>query len=728
MAKTKSKKGGKRLTRAQLIERLEAFFSSNPNETFSLKQIFKLLHLDTHPLKMLAIDIMEEMTWDDFLIKISDTSYKLADNTQTLVGTFQAKANGRNSVIPDGSETPVFVAERNSLFAMNGDKVQIMMMARKRNHIREARVVEIIQRKKDQFVGKLKVDKGFAYLLPTETITTNIIIPKDKLKKGKTNDKAVVKVLSWPDGEQRSIIAEVVDILGKQGDNDAEMHTILAQYGLPYKYPKEVEDAANKIPDTITKEELEKREDFRDVWTCTIDPHDAKDFDDALSIRKEGNLWEVGVHIADVSHYVTEGSIIDKEAQKRATSVYLVDRTIPMLPERLCNYICSLRPDEEKLAYSVIFLLDEEANIKKYRIVHTVIKSNRRYAYEEVQAVIESSRPGIMNRDKIDDPYSEQLLTLDRLAKKLRERRFKNGSVRFDREEMRFDIDEKGKPIRCYVKRSQDANKLIEEFMLLANKTVAEHVGKVKKTKGGKPAKAKTLPYRIHDSPDPQKMETLRSFVTKFGYKMKSTGTKGATARAVNTLMDEIEGKPESNAIQMVALRAMMKAKYSVHNIGHFGLAFDYYTHFTSPIRRYPDTMVHRLLTRYEEGGKSASEEKYEELCEHSSQQEQTAAMAERDSIKYKMVEFMGQFVGEEFEAHISGLTSYGIYCEIDENHCEGMISLQDLKDDYYDFDEKNFCLIGRRHHNRYNLGDPITIKVSKANVEKKQLDFVPAE
>ena len=728
MAKTRSKKGGKRLTRAQMIEKLETFFSSNPNETFTLKQIFKLLHLDTHPLKMLAIDIMEEMAWDDYLIKISDTSYKLADNTQTLVGTFQAKANGRNSVIPDGSETPIFVAERNSLFAMNGDRVQIMMMARKRNHIREARVVEIIQRKKDQFVGKLKVDKGFAYLLPTESITTSIIIPKDKLKKGKTNDKAVVKVLSWPDGEQRSIIAEVVDILGKQGDNDAEMHTILAQYGLPYKYPKEVEDAANKIPDTITKEELEKREDFRDVWTCTIDPHDAKDFDDALSIRKEGNLWEVGVHIADVSHYVTEGSIIDKEAQKRATSVYLVDRTIPMLPERLCNYICSLRPDEEKLAYSVIFLLDEEANVKKYRIVHTVIKSNRRYAYEEVQAVIESNRPGIMNRDKVEDPYSEQLLTLDRLAKKLRERRFKNGSVRFDREEMRFDIDEKGKPIRCYVKKSQDANKLIEEFMLLANKTVAEHVGKVKKTKEGKPVKAKTLPYRIHDSPDPQKMETLRSFVTKFGYKMKSTSTKGATARAVNTLMDEIEGKPESNAIQMVALRAMMKAKYSVHNIGHFGLAFDYYTHFTSPIRRYPDTMVHRLLTRYEEGGKSANENKYEELCEHSSQQEQIAAMAERDSIKYKMVEFMGQFVGEEFEAHISGLTSYGIYCEIDENHCEGMISLQDLKDDYYDFDEKNFCLVGRRHHNRYNLGDPITIKVSKANVEKKQLDFVPAE
>ena len=729
MTKTKGKKGGKRLTRAQLIDRLEAFFSSHPDETFTFKEIFRELHLDTHPLKMLAIDIMEEMAWDDFLIRVTDSSYKLADNTQTLVGTFHTKQSGRNSVIPDGSEKPIFVAERNSLFAMEGDKVRIMMMARKRNHIREAQVTEIIQRKKDQFVGKLKVEKGLAFLIPKDNnITTNIIIPKEKLKRGKTNDMAVAKVITWPDNEQRNIIAEVVDILGKEGENEAEMNTILAQYDLPYKYPKEVEDAANKIPDTITDEERARREDFRDVWTCTIDPHDAKDFDDALSIRKSGDLWEVGVHIADVSHYVTEGSVIDKEAQKRATSVYLVDRTIPMLPERLCNYICSLRPDEEKLAYSVVFLLDDEANVKKYRIVHTVIKSNRRYAYEEVQAVIESNMPGVMNRDKVDDPFTEQLLTLDRLAKKLRERRFNNGSVRFDREEMRFDIDEKGKPIRCYFKMSKDANKLIEEFMLLANKTVAEHVGKVKKTRNGKAVKAKTLPYRIHDSPDPQKLETLRSFVSKFGYKMKSTGTKGATARAVNTLMDEIEGKPESKAIQMIALRAMMKAKYSVHNIGHFGLAFDYYTHFTSPIRRYPDTMVHRLLTRYEEGGKSANEDKYEELCEHSSEMEQTAAMAERDSIKYKMVEFMEQYIGEEFEAHISGLASYGIYCEIDENHCEGLISLKDLKDDYYDFDEKNFCLVGRRHHNRYNLGDPITIKVAKANLEKKQLDFTPAE
>ncbi len=522
----------------------------------------------------------------------------------------------------------------------------------------------------------------------------------------------------------------MVDILGQSGDNDVEMNTILAQYGLPYKYPKAVEEAADKITGEITAEDYAEREDFRDVFTCTIDPRDAKDFDDALSIRKlDGGLWEVGVHIADVSHYVTEGSIIDKEAVKRATSVYLVDRTIPMLPERLCNFICSLRPDEEKLAYSVIFNLDDDANVKSFRIKHTVIKSNRRYAYEEVQQLLEDN--GVVDGTgepappaTAAHPYkgenAELLIKLDALAKKLRAVRFKNGAVKFDSEELHFDVDDKGKPIRCYYKRSKDANKLVEEFMLLANRTVAESVGKVAKGK-----KAKTLPYRIHDNPDPQKLETLRQFIAKFGYRVKTDGTKGATARSLNKLMDETEGRPEQKMIQSVALRAMMKAKYSVHNIGHFGLAFEYYTHFTSPIRRYPDTMVHRLLTKYQAGGRSANEKHYEELCEHSSDMEQIAQNAERDSIKYKMVEFMGDKIGEEYDAHISGITSYGIYAEIDENHCEGMIPMRDLDDDYYDFDERNFCLVGRRRHHKYQLGDAVKIKVANANIEKKQLDFV---
>ena len=715
------------MNKKQVSEALQRFFQESPDTTFSFKQIFKSLKLDTHPLKMLAIDIMEEMAWDDFLTKVTESSYKLNTKTQLQEGTFRRKANGKNSFIPDDGSLPVFVAERNSLWALDGDKVQVAYMARRQKHIKEAMVTAILKRARETFVGKLRVDKDFAVLITSENIFVHdIIIPKKKLKGGKSGDKAVVKITQWPDAEHKNLVGEVVDVLGEQGDNNVEMNAILAQYGLPYKYPKNVEEAANKIPAEITEADIAEREDFREVYTCTIDPKDAKDFDDALSVRQLDNgLWEVGVHIADVSHYVKEGSVIDKEAMKRATSIYLVDRTIPMLPERLCNFICSLRPNEEKLAYSVIFELDEDANIKRWHLAHTVIKSNHRFAYEEVQAVLEGGEA--TEHPLGGGPCSEEekvmLRQLDKLAKKLREARFKNGAVKFDREELHFDIDEKGKPIRCYFKVSKDANKLIEEFMLLANRTVAESIGKVKK--GLKP---KTLPYRIHDQPDPQKLETLRGFVVKFGYKMNTAGTKGAISKSLNTLMDECQGKKEQKLIETVALRAMMKAKYSVHNIGHYGLAFDYYTHFTSPIRRYPDTMVHRLLTKYQQGGRSANKDHYEELCEHCSDQELIAQNAERDSIKYKMVEFMGEFVGEEFDAHISGIQSYGIYCEIDENHCEGMVSMRDLDGDYYDFDEKNYCLVGRRHHHKYQLGDPIRIKVARANVEKRQLDFVLAD
>ena len=729
----KGKKGGKRMSKKQLSERLQDFFASQPSKTLSFKEIFRALKLDTHPLKMLAIDIMEEMTWDDFLTRVTESSYKLNTKGQVQEGTFIRKSNGKNSFLPDDGGTPIFVSERNSMWATNGDRVKVSFMARRKKHIKEAQVIEILQRSKDQFVGRLRVDRNMAYLItPENTFVHDIIIPKRKLKGGKDNDKAIVKIMQWPDAEHKNLIGEVVDVLGQTGDNDVEMNTILAQYGLPYVYPKAVEEAAERISGEITKQDEAEREDFREVFTCTIDPRDAKDFDDALSIKQLDNgQWQVGVHIADVSHYVTEGSIIDKEAVKRATSVYLVDRTIPMLPERLCNYICSLRPDENKLAYSVIFNLDDEANVKDYRIVHTIIRSNRRYAYEEVQEILEAN--GVIDGTGEPAPKApkggykgenaDKLVTLDRLAKLLRAKRFKAGAVKFDREELHFDIDEHGKPIRCYFKRSRDANKLIEEFMLLANRTVAESIGKIKKGR-----KAKTLPYRIHDNPDPQKMETLRQFIVKFGYKVKTDGTKGAMARSLNKLMDDCDGRPEAKMIQSVALRAMMKAKYSVHNIGHFGLAFDYYTHFTSPIRRYPDTMVHRLLTRYANGGRSANEKHYEELCEHCSEMELVAQNAERDSIKYKMVEFMAEKLGETYDAHISGITSYGIYAEIDENHCEGMIPMRDLGDDYYDFDERNFCLIGRRHHHKYQLGDAIRIQVAKANLEKKQLDFTVAE
>ena len=729
------KKGGKRFSKREIADALQGLFQAHPGETLTFKQIFKALRLDTHPAKMLAIDTMEEMAWDDYLSKVDNNSYRLNLKTQVQEGTFIRKANGKNSFMPDDGGKPIFVSERNSMFALNGDRVRVAMMARRQNHIKEAIVTEILQRKHDQAVGILQVEKDYAFLVTEGNFFVHdILIPKKKLKGGKTGQKAVVKITQWPTPDSKNIVGEVVDVLGEQGNNNVEMHAILAQYGLPYKYPKRVEDAANKISAEISEEEIARREDFREVTTFTIDPKDAKDFDDALSIRTIGDhaksqkpkaksqLWEVGVHIADVSHYVAEGSIIDKEAEQRATSVYLVDRTIPMLPERLCNFICSLRPDEEKLCYSVIFVLDEEANIKDWHLAHTVIRSNRRYAYEEVQGILMGK----------EGDYAEELRTLDKMAKKLRERRFSNGAVKFDREELHFDIDKDGKPTRCYFKKSNDATQLIEEFMLLANRTVAEFIGKVGKSgksgDSGKPSKGKTFVYRIHDQPDPQKLESLRAVLAPLGYKVKTSGTRGAISKGLNKLMSDAEGQREQKMVETLALRAMMKAKYSTHNIGHYGLAFDYYTHFTSPIRRYPDTMVHRLLTRYQEGGRSANQDHYEELCEHSSMMEQTAQQAERDSIKYKMVEFMADKVGQEFDAHISGIQSYGLYCEIDENHCEGLVGMHDLDGDYYEYDERNFCLVGRHHHHKYQLGDAIRIKVARANVEKRQLDFILAD
>ena len=714
MAKKKEKKAGKRMKKKELSKAVLDFFHAKQDEVISLKYIFSELKLTTHPLKMLCMDILSDLLADDYITEVDKNKYKLNNHGIEMTGTFQRKSNGKNSFIPEGGGDPIFVAERNSAHAMNNDKVRIAFYAKRRGCEAEGEVIEILQRANDTFVGTLEVEKSYAFLVTeNRTLANDIFIPKDKLKGGKTGDKAVVKVTEWPD-KAKNPIGQVLDILGKAGDNTTEMHAILTEFGLPYVYPQSVEKAADKIPAEISAEEIARREDFRKVTTFTIDPKDAKDFDDALSIRplKDG-LWEVGVHIADVTHYVKEGSIIDKEAEKRATSVYLVDRTIPMLPERLCNFICSLRPNEEKLAFSAIFDITEKGEVRDSRIVHTVIESDRRFTYEEAQQIIETK----------EGDFKDEILMLDTIAKALREKRFTAGAINFDRYEVKFEIDEKGKPISVYFKESKDANKLVEEFMLLANRTVAEKIGKAPKGK-----KPKVLPYRIHDLPDPEKLDNLAQFIARFGYRLRTSGTKTDVSKSINHLLDDIQGKKEENLIETVSIRAMQKARYSTHNIGHYGLAFDYYTHFTSPIRRFPDMMVHRLVTKYMDGGRSVSETKYEDLCDHSSNMEQIAANAERASIKYKQVEFMSEHLGQTYDGVISGVTEWGLYVELNENKCEGMIPIRDLDDDYYEFDEKNYCLRGRRKNRIYSLGDAITIKVARANLEKKQLDFALIE
>lgn len=736
--KDKSSNKGTRLKKKAVSQMLVDLFNAHPEQEYDVKDIFAMLKASNHPAKMIVMDVLSDLVLDDYISTDGNGHYRNAVRSNVMEGTFQRKRNGRNSFIPDDGGKSILVCERNSLHALDGDRVRVTMLARRAGHTREAEVTDILERANDTFVGQLQVERGYGFLVTeSRSLATDIFIPKDKLGRGKNGDKAVVKIIEWP-SDSKSPIGKVVDILGKQGENNAEMHAILAQYGLPYTYPERVEKAAEALSPDISSEEIARREDFRNVTTFTIDPHDAKDFDDALSIRElQKGLWEVGVHIADVSHYVKEGDIIDKEAEKRATSVYLVDRTIPMLPERLCNFICSLRPDEEKLAYSTIFHMNEKGEVVDWHLAHTVIKSNRRFTYEEVQYILE--RNGVASEADLNLPgdhpealpagtepegeYAHELIQLDKFAKILRSKRFKNGSIGFDRSEVRFEVDEKGHPISTYVKVAKDANKLVEEFMLLANRSVAQKIAVV--AKGKKP---KTFVYRIHDVPDPEKMEKLSAFIARFGYKIRTDGTKQEVSKSLNRLLADVKGKKEEEVVEMVALRAMMKARYSTHNIGHYGLMFQYYTHFTSPIRRYPDTMVHRLLTRYSEGGRSVSEKKYEELCEHSSDMEQLAATAERASIKYKQVEFMGDRIGQEFDGTVSGVTEFGLYVEVDENSCEGMIPLRLLLDDYYEFDERNFCLVGRRFHKRYALGDKVRIRVERANLERRQLDFALVE
>jgi len=636
------------------------------------------------------------------------------------IGTFERRSNGKNSFVPETGDIPLFVAERNSLHAMNGDKVKVQIFARRKGKTPEAEVVEILERADNLFIGILSVGANHAFLLTDSKILANdIFIPKSKLQGAKDGQKAIVKITEWAE-KANNPEGEIIDILGDAGDNTTEMHAILAEYGLPYRYPENVEKEAAKIPTVITKEEIGLREDFREIITFTIDPKDAKDFDDALSVRKlkNGN-WEIGVHIADVTYYVKQGGIIDKEAAERATSIYLVDRTIPMLPESLSNDLCSLRPLEDKLCFSVIFEMTHSAEVKDYRIARTVIRSNRRFDYDEVQAIIEGENVSASDKSN----FSNAVLTLNQLAKSLRDKRFKNGAINFERSEVKFDIDETGKPLRVYFKEATDSNKLVEEFMLLANRYVAETVGKVPRGK-----KAKTFVYRVHDLPNPEKLADFAEFIHRFGYKIKEKGNDNEISKSINHLLDEVQGKREQTLIETLAVRSMAKATYTTQNIGHYGLAFKYYTHFTSPIRRYPDMLVHRLLERYLQGGRSVNQPALEEECKHCSNKESLASNAERTSIKYKQVEFMSDKVGLVFDGVISGVTEWGLYIELTDNACEGLVPIRDLADDYYEFDEKTYSLIGTRKKQCYRLGDPMKVKIARANLERKQLDFVPVE
>lgn len=694
-------------------------FIKNPFRSYNFRQLSHELGVTDKASKDLVKEIMVKLARGNEIVEMNRGKYKLNPahldsgiSSNIITGRVDMKKTGKAYIISGELAEDIYIAPNNTYHALNRDKVKVRLFPKRKSRKTEGQIIEIIERDKKQFVGVIEHSGKYAFLIPDDVaIPIDIYIPASNLKGAKNGEKAIAAITDWPE-HSKNPFGTVVQVLGKPGEHEVEMKSILADSGFPVRFPKAVENEAHKISDAISDKEIKKRRDFRKIFTCTIDPEDAKDFDDALSLRKlpNGN-WEAGVHIADVSFYVKPGSLVDQEAFERGTSVYLVDRVIPMLPERLSNEVCSLNPGIDKLCYAAVFEMDDSAHVVKEWFGHTIINSDRRYNYDIVQEIIEGK----------EDPNREQIMVLHKLAKIMREERFRKGAIAFSSEEVKFRLDENGKPIEAYIKEQKDSNRLIEDFMLLANRKVAEKIGKSKNKK-----ETKTFVYRIHDVPNPEKLQTFAEFVSKLGYKIQ-TGTRKSISASLNNLFRQIKGKGEENMIETIAVRTMAKAEYSIQNIGHYGLAFKYYTHFTSPIRRYPDLMVHRLFDLYLNGGQSVNPAEYEEKCKHASVMERKALDAERTSVKYKQAEYLLDKIGQEFNGLISGVSKWGIYVELDGNKCEGMIPLRDLDDDFYYLDEDNYQVVGAQQGKEYKLGDPIRIKVKKIDLQKKQMDFATA-